>query len=48
MEAAGLKDYCEFDPTIVRGLDYYTGIVFELYDRSEKMRAICGFEPECR
>ncbi|MCK5095320.1 MAG: histidine--tRNA ligase [Spirochaetes bacterium] len=42
MEAAGLKNYCEFDPTIVRGLDYYTGIVFELYDRSEKMRAICG------
>jgi histidyl-tRNA synthetase len=32
----------QFDPTIVRGLDYYTGIVFELFDRSERMRAICG------
>ena len=39
---AGLQDYCEFDPTIVRGLDYYTGTVFEIFDRSEKMRAICG------
>ncbi|MFW6137674.1 MAG: histidine--tRNA ligase [Spirochaetota bacterium] len=39
---AGLGKYCEFDPTIVRGLDYYTGIVFEIYDKSEEMRAICG------
>jgi len=39
---AGIRPYCEFDPTIVRGLDYYTGIVFEIYDRSESMRAICG------
>ncbi len=38
----GLENYCIFDPTIVRGLDYYTGTVFEIYDRSEKMRAICG------
>ena len=40
--AAGLKAYVQFDPTIVRGLDYYTGIVFEIFDRSERMRAICG------
>jgi len=39
---AGIQDFCEFDPSIVRGLDYYTGTVFEIYDRSEKMRAICG------
>ena len=39
---AGLAPFCDFDPTIVRGLDYYTGIVFEIYDRSEKLRAICG------
>ncbi len=37
-----LGTYCEFDPSIVRGLDYYTGSVFEIYDRSERMRAICG------
>jgi histidyl-tRNA synthetase len=41
-EAADVRSFCEFDPTIVRGLDYYTGIVFEIFDRSEKMRAICG------
>jgi histidyl-tRNA synthetase len=39
---AGLADFCEFDPSIVRGLDYYTGTVFEIFDRSERMRAICG------
>jgi len=42
IDEAGILPYCEFDPTIVRGLDYYTGIVFEIYDRSESMRAICG------
>ena len=42
LEAAGVSEFCAFDPAIVRGLDYYTGIVFEIFDRSEKMRAICG------
>ena len=42
VEAASLSEFVQFDPTIVRGLDYYTGIVFELFDRSERMRAICG------
>jgi histidyl-tRNA synthetase len=42
LRTAGVQDYCEFDPTIVRGLDYYTGNVFEIFDRSEKMRAVCG------
>jgi histidyl-tRNA synthetase len=42
IKTAGFKDFCEFDPTIVRGLDYYTGAVFEIFDRSEEMRAICG------
>jgi len=42
IKAASLSDFVQFDPTIVRGLDYYTGIVFELFDRSERMRAICG------
>ncbi len=42
LDAYDLSPYCEFDATIVRGLDYYTGIVFEIFDRSEMMRAICG------
>lgn len=42
VKSAGLEKYCELDLSVVRGLDYYTGIVYEIYDRSEKMRAICG------
>jgi histidyl-tRNA synthetase len=42
IKIAGVQDYCEFDTAIVRGLDYYTGTVFEIFDRSEKMRAVCG------
>lgn len=38
----GLKDYVRFDPGIVRGLAYYTGIVFEIFDRQGELRAICG------
>lgn len=38
----GLSDYVEFDAGLVRGLAYYTGVVFELWDRQGEMRAICG------
>jgi histidyl-tRNA synthetase len=38
----GLDDFLEFDLRIVRGLAYYTGIVFELFDRKGELRAICG------
>jgi histidyl-tRNA synthetase len=34
--------WLKFDLSIVRGLAYYTGIVFELFDRSGEFRAICG------
>ena len=34
--------WVRFDLSIVRGLAYYTGIVFELFDRSGEFRAICG------
>jgi histidyl-tRNA synthetase len=35
--------YLQYDPTIVRGLDYYTGIVFEVFDKHpDNRRAICG------
>ena len=39
----GLSDYIHYDPTIVRGLDYYTGLVFEIYDKHpDNRRALCG------
>lgn len=42
-QTSGLTDYIKFDPAIVRGLDYYTGIVFEIFDKHpDNRRAICG------
>ena len=38
----GVADYCVFDPGIVRGLAYYTGIVFEAYSKGTLRRALCG------
>ena len=35
-------EYCVFVPSIVRGLAYYTGVVFEVHDTAGKFRAICG------
>jgi histidyl-tRNA synthetase len=40
--AHGLAEWVQFDLAIVRGLAYYTGIVFELFDRKGEFRAICG------
>ena len=31
-----------FDASVVRGLSYYTGVVFEGFDRAGELRAICG------
>ncbi|MCA9736459.1 MAG: histidine--tRNA ligase [Gemmatimonadetes bacterium] len=42
LEARGLGPFLSFDLRIVRGLAYYTGIVFELFDRKGELRAICG------
>ena len=42
LNAYGIEEYCELDTTIIRGLDYYTGTVFEVFDRSKKLRAIAG------
>ncbi len=42
LEALGLGDFVQFDLGIVRGLAYYTGIVFEIFDRERTLRAICG------
>ena len=38
----GDASWLKLDLSIVRGLAYYTGIVFELFDRSGEFRAICG------
>jgi histidyl-tRNA synthetase len=38
----GLGGFVRFDPTIVRGLAYYTGVVFEIFDRAGELRAVCG------
>jgi histidyl-tRNA synthetase len=42
MDAFGLGDFVRFDAGLVRGLAYYTGMVFELWDRKGELRAICG------
>jgi histidyl-tRNA synthetase len=42
LDMMGISEFCKFDIGIVRGLAYYTGIVFEIYDKSEQLRAICG------
>lgn len=42
LEALDVADWVEFDLSIVRGLAYYTGIVFELFDTGRELRAICG------
>merc|ERR1719498_706720 len=41
-EAYGFGDWIIFDASVVRGLAYYTGIVFEGFDRKGELRAICG------
>jgi histidyl-tRNA synthetase len=38
----GASGWLRLDLSIVRGLAYYTGIVFELFDRTGEFRAICG------
>lgn len=42
LEAHGVVEYLRLDLTIVRGLAYYTGIVFELFDAKGEFRAVCG------
>ena len=42
LDAYGIRSFCHFDAAVVRGLAYYTGIVFEMYDRAGELRALCG------
>ncbi|GMP40636.1 hypothetical protein CsSME_00011003 [Camellia sinensis var. sinensis] len=41
-EKFGYSEWIQFDASVVRGLAYYTGTVFEGFDREGKQRAICG------
>ena len=41
-DALGIGEWLSLDLSIVRGLAYYTGIVFELFDARGEFRAICG------
>jgi histidyl-tRNA synthetase len=42
LKVRGLADYVEIDLGIVRGLAYYSGVVFEAFDRGGKLRALAG------
>lgn len=42
LKQMSVDDYCVFDPCIVRGLAYYTGIVFEVHDAVGSLRAVAG------
>lgn len=42
LAARGMRDFVEPDLSIVRGLAYYTGVVFEIFDRSKNLRALAG------
>lgn len=42
LRARGLADFVQVDLGIVRGLAYYSGVVFEAFDRGGKLRALAG------
>ena len=42
LDQMGMSDYVRFDPQIIRGLDYYTGTVFEAKDMDREGRSILG------
>ncbi len=42
LDALGFTPYVQYAPHIIRGLDYYTGVVFEVWDVDGEFRAILG------
>ena len=42
LDAYGIAERTTFDASVVRGLAYYTGIVFEAFATSGTLRAVCG------
>ncbi|MBI3879152.1 MAG: histidine--tRNA ligase [Verrucomicrobia bacterium] len=42
LAARGLREFVKIDYNVIRGLAYYTGVVFEAFDRKSEFRAIAG------
>jgi histidyl-tRNA synthetase len=42
LQAMGADEYVHYNPQVIRGLEYYTGTVFEAYDLAKDGRAILG------
>ncbi|NQU76381.1 MAG: histidine--tRNA ligase family protein, partial [Planctomycetes bacterium] len=42
LSAMGAKEYCRLDLHVVRGLAYYTGVVYEAFDAGRSLRALAG------
>jgi histidyl-tRNA synthetase len=42
LKVAGFENCIKLDLSVVRGLAYYTGVVFEVFDKAKNMRAIAG------
>jgi len=42
LRARGLAEYVQLDLSVVRGLAYYTGLVFEIFDKGHTLRAVAG------
>lgn len=42
IKALDLEKYCIFTPTLARGQDYYTGNVFEVYEKNNKLTSSIG------
>jgi len=42
LDSLGVRPFVRFAPNIIRGLDYYTGTVFEVWDKGGEFRAILG------
>ncbi len=42
LDRLGVADFCIFDMGVVRGLAYYTGVVFEAFGKGSFQRALCG------
>jgi len=42
IESSGVGNWVQYSPSIIRGLDYYTGTVFEAWDNEGEFRSILG------
>jgi histidyl-tRNA synthetase len=42
LKLMSVDKYCKINPSIVRGLDYYTGFVFEVFDKGLVKRSLLG------